>query len=108
MRMPWRQSRAARHPPANAANPARAADYMSAAHPFLFFDETELNALRKRLKRPPLNARWRLLLKNANRCLTRPRYSFSHVRQSLGVCGLTAFAYVVTRKKAYGERALKE
>jgi hypothetical protein len=77
-------------------------------HPYLFFNETELKALRERLKRSPWNTRWRLLLKNADTCVKRPRYGLRLVRQSLGLCGLTSFAYVVSGKKQYGQRALKE
>lgn len=77
-------------------------------HPYLFFNARELAELRKRLDKPPLRGRWRVLLKNAKACLSKPPYGLPNVRWSLGLCGLTAFAYAVTGKKAFGERAKRE
>ncbi len=82
------------------------------AHPYLYFSAQDLPALRARLKKEPFAGRWERLLAHADRCLQRrapgPNRATGSSRNSLGVAGTTAFAYVVTGQRQYGLRAKTE
>jgi hypothetical protein len=78
------------------------------AHPFLLLDKSSLPALRARLAKPPFAARWASLLATADSFCRTPVAGFEKVRDAQGICSATAFAYVVTGKPVYAERARKE
>ncbi|MCW8130236.1 MAG: heparinase II/III family protein [Planctomycetota bacterium] len=79
-----------------------------AAHPYLFFSDRDLPALRRRIKSGPLAARAPVLFRNADRFCKQRAYGMRHVRQALGLCATTAFAYAVSQRKKFGRRALAE
>jgi hypothetical protein len=79
-----------------------------AAEPrFLLVNEVAPRAARQ-LAKPPFAARWANLLATADSFCKAPVAGFEKVRDAQGICGATAFAYVVTGKPEYAERARKE
>jgi hypothetical protein len=65
------------------------------AHPFLLLSKSSLPALKARLAKPPFAARWANLLATADSFCKAPVAGFEKVRDAQGICGATAFAYVV-------------
>jgi len=94
--------------------PARAAARWDAprARPALFVTAAELPALRAKLKQKPFATQWQRFLAHADRCLdlrlAPATHWLNHSRESLGVAGTTALAYLVTGDRRYGERAKRE
>ncbi|MFO7957053.1 MAG: heparinase II/III family protein [Candidatus Brocadiia bacterium] len=84
----------------------------ASGHPYLFFSRDDVPALRARMQEEPFRTRWAQTLEYADSCLERGTPSPDRVRRnsrnSLGVAGTTAFAYVVTGERRYGERAIEE
>jgi hypothetical protein len=82
------------------------------SHPYLYFSKSDIPALRARMESEPFAGRWERFLAHADRCLKRPVPSPGQARgssrNSLGVAGTTAFAYVITRERQYGLRAKAE
>jgi len=78
------------------------------AHPFLLLDKKSFPALKARLAKPPFAARWASLLATADSFCRTPVAGFEKVRDAQGICGATAFAYVVTGKPEYAKRARDE
>lgn len=78
------------------------------AHPFLLLNKNSLPALRAKLAKPPFAARWANLLSTADAFCKAPVAGFGKVRDAQGICGATAFAYVVTGKPGYAMRARDE
>ncbi len=81
-------------------------------HPRLFVTAEELPPLRDRLQKEPLASRWPGLLAHAEECLelpcSPPGARLNHSRRALGIAQTTAFAYLVSRERRYGERAKDE
>jgi hypothetical protein len=78
------------------------------SHPFLLVNKKSLPALRAKLAKPPFAARWAAFLETANGYCKAPVAGFDKVRDAQGICGATAFAYVVTGKPEFAERARRE
>ncbi len=80
--------------------------------PYLYVTADELPALRERLEREPFARQWERFIEYADRCLEMPPTPatqwLNHSRTSLGISGTTAFAYLVTGDRRYGERAKQE
>ncbi|MBI5724936.1 MAG: heparinase II/III family protein [Planctomycetes bacterium] len=80
-------------------------------HPYLFFTADELPALREKLKHEPFVSKWKLFLENADMLAgqdpDKTRYG-ARSRNTLGVVGITAFAYAITGQEKYGQRAKRE
>ncbi len=79
----------------------------------LYFRPDEIPALRKRLETVPhLASRWRLLQKNADVLLRDPLargpLDIQRTRAALGNIGITAFAFALTQKRKFADRALRE
>ena len=74
----------------------------------LFFSVSELAAFRQRVIKQPCAIRWKQFVRNANACLRKPAFGLRDVRNALGVCGLTGFAYAILQDRRYGMRAIKE
>jgi hypothetical protein len=81
-------------------------------HPYLFFSATDVPVMRERFKEGRRGERWKLLLQNADALLTaRPTsgaVDIGRTRSALGVIGITAFAYALTRDRRYADRARQE
>ncbi|MFW5870026.1 MAG: heparinase II/III domain-containing protein [Candidatus Sumerlaeota bacterium] len=81
-------------------------------HPRLFVTSEELPALREKLQTQPFKQKWGAFLEFAEECLERKPAnngsSLLYSREGLGLAGTTAFAYLISRDRRYGERAKKE
>jgi hypothetical protein len=81
-------------------------------HPYLFFSAADVRVLQERFKAGRRGERWKLLQQNANALLTTKPSSgavdIGRTRSALGVTGITAFAYALTRDRRYADRARQE
>jgi hypothetical protein len=91
---------------------SRAQSAAPRAHPCLFFSGGDIAAMRERCKAGRLGERWNLLLQNADALLsakvTTGAIDIGRSRPALGITGITAFAYALTRDRRYADRARAE
>jgi hypothetical protein len=84
------------------------------AHPYLYFGARDAATLRARFDRPPLDAKWKRLLANADALLAAPpgkgavAGNLGRSRNALGATGAAAFAYAMTGERKYADRAKAE
>ena len=84
-------------------------------HPYLFFSESDIPEIKKRLTKEPFLTRWEIFINNADAVLeTTPHYydpekgKAGRSRKHLENAGKTSFAYVITKDKKYSKRAIAE
>ncbi|MES2465042.1 MAG: heparinase II/III family protein [Armatimonadota bacterium] len=82
------------------------------AHPYLFFSAGDVTGMRERFKSGRRGERWKQLLQNADALLTAKvatgAVDLGRSRPALGITGITAFAYALTRDRRYADRARAE
>ncbi|MFO7957430.1 MAG: DUF4962 domain-containing protein [Candidatus Brocadiia bacterium] len=81
-------------------------------HPYLYFSEEDLPAIRERIEKPPFDQRWARLMELADGYLDRPVARPDEILRRelwpMGVAGTCAFAYAVTGEERYADRAKAE
>lgn len=81
-------------------------------HPYLYFSDEDLPAIRERIEKPPFAQRWARLMELADGYLDRPVATPDEILRRelwpMGVAGTCAFAYAVTGEECYAERAKAE
>lgn len=84
-------------------------------HPYLFFSESNIPEIKKRLTKEPFLTRWEIFIQNADAVVkTSPHYynpengKVGRSRKHLENAGKTSFAYVITKDKKYSKRAIAE
>jgi len=78
-------------------------------HPYLYFSDEDLPAIRERIQKPPFAQRWARLMELADGYIDRPVATPDEILRRelwpMGVAGTCAFAYAVTGEERYAERA---